>query len=327
MSPKPHRIAVLAVPSVVLFDLSVACQVFGYPRPDLGEIRYRLTLCAPKKGKLMTSSGFTINVPNGLEALRQADTIVVPGIDDLDLPISKAVVDALAAAHDRGARVLSICTGAFVLAAAGLLEGLRATTHWMDAPLLASRYPGVEVDPHVLYVDNGTVLTSAGIAAGIDMCLYVVRRDFGVAVANAVARRMVFAPHRSGDQAQFVDRPIGNEGGEELEKTRSWIVERLAEPVTVDAMAAHARMSRRTFARRFAAETGLPPLQWVLRQRITAAQQLLEETGHSVERIAADCGFGSPASLRVHFHRALRTSPVGYRSAFRRRGEGGIAGA
>ncbi|MDQ6689035.1 MAG: helix-turn-helix domain-containing protein [Gemmatimonadota bacterium] len=325
MAFRPHRVAVLVVPSVVPFDLGVACQVFGYPRPDLGELRYRLTLCAPKRGPVITSTGFTINVPNGLEALKHADTIVVPGIDDLDLPLPSAARDALAAAYGRGTRVLSICTGAFVLAAAGLLDGRRATTHWIDAPLLASRYPRVEVDPDVLYVDEGRVLTSAGIAAGIDLCLYVVRRDYGAAVANAVARRLVFAPHRSGDQAQFVPQPVAVEGEGELEKTRSWIAQRLAEPVTVSKMAAHARMSRRTFARRFAGETGLPPLQWVLRQRIAAAQQLLEQTGYSIERIAAECGFGSPVSLRVHFHRALHTSPVGYRNAFRRRGETGIA--
>ncbi|MDQ6770932.1 MAG: helix-turn-helix domain-containing protein [Gemmatimonadota bacterium] len=324
MAFRPHRVAVLVVPSVVPFDLGVACQVFGYPRPDLGELRYRLTLCAPRRGPVITSTGFTINVANGLEALKRADTIVVPGIDDLDLPLSSATRDALAAAYERGTRVLSICTGAFVLAAAGLLDGRRATTHWIDAPLLASRFPRVEVDPDVLYVDEGRVLTSAGIAAGIDLCLYVVRRDYGAAVANAVARRLVFAPHRSGDQAQFVPQPVAVDDEGELEKTRSWIAQRLAEPVTVNTMAAHARMSRRTFARRFAAETGLPPLQWVLRQRIAAAQQLLEQTGHSVERIAAECGFGSPVSLRVHFHRALHTSPVGYRNAFRRRGESGI---
>jgi transcriptional regulator GlxA family with amidase domain len=324
MATKPHRVGVLVVPSVVPFDLGVACQVFGYPRPDLGELRYRLTLCAPKPGKVVTSTGFTINVEHGLEALRRADTIVVPGIDDLEVPLSKPACDALAKAHERGARVLSICTGAFVLAAAGLLDGRRATTHWIDAPLLASRFPRVTVDPDVLYVDEGSVLTSAGIAAGIDLCLHVVRRDYGAAVANAVARRLVFAPHRSGDQAQFVEQPVPADAQGELEETRSWVAGRLAEQLTVNAMASHARMSRRTFARRFTAETGLPPLQWVLRQRIGAAQQLLEQSGHSIERIAAECGFGSPVSLRVHFRRVLRTSPVGYRNAFRRRGESRI---
>jgi transcriptional regulator GlxA family with amidase domain len=327
MPIRPHRVAVLVVPSVVPFDLGVACQVFGYPRPDLGELRYRLTLCAPKRGRVITSTGFTINVPSGLEALRRADTIVVPGIDDLETPLSKAACDALAKAHERGARVLSICTGAFVLATAGLLDGRRATTHWIDAPLLASRFPRVDVDPDVLYVDEGSVLTSAGIAAGIDLCLHVVRCDYGAAVANAVARRLVFAPHRSGDQAQFVQQPVTQDTEKELEKTRSWATARLSEQLTVNAMAAHARMSRRTFARRFAAETGLPPLQWVLRQRIAAAQQLLEQSPHSIERIASECGFGSPVSLRVHFRRVLRTSPVGYRNAFRRRGERSISTA
>jgi transcriptional regulator GlxA family with amidase domain len=213
--------------------------------------------------------------------------------------------------------VVSICTGAFVLAAAGLLDGRRATTHWLDAPDFAARFPSVTMDPDVLYIDEGSVLTSAGIAAGIDLCLHIVRKDYGAAVANAVARRLVVAPHRSGGQAQFVAQPVAEARGHRLESTRGWVMRRLAEPTTVGRMAEHAGMSLRTFARCFREETGTSPLQWLLRHRILAAQQLLEQTDHGVDRIAEMCGFGSAVSLRVHFRRELDTSPLAYRRAFR----------
>jgi transcriptional regulator GlxA family with amidase domain len=254
-----------------------------------------------------------------LGALRRAETIVVPGIDDLDLPIPRSVCRALLAAYERGCRIVSICTGAFVLAEAGLLDGRRATTHWLDAPALAERYPSVRVDPRVLYIEEGRVLTSAGIAAGIDLCLHIVRTDYGAAVANAVARRMVVAPHRSGGQAQFVVQPVGAPRGTALEETRTWITAHLGERLTVRAMAAHAGMSGRTFARRFIEATGTSPLQWLLHQRIVAAQRLLEETDQPVERVADACGFGSAVSLRVHFRREVQTSPMAYRRAFQQR--------
>lgn len=315
--PRQHTVAVLVLRSVVPFDLGVPVQVFGYPRPDLGAKRYSMTLCAYKPGKIKTSIGFSIAVENGLSALRRADTIVVPGIDDLDTPIPAAVTRALADAHRRGARVVSICTGAFVLAAAGLLDGKRATTHWMDAAALSARFPNVSVDPGVLYIDEGSVLTSAGIAAGIDLCLHVVRKDFGAEVANEVARRLVVAPHRSGGQAQFVLQPVAEPRGNRLEATRTWILDSLAEPLSVARMAKYAGRSLRTFARHFHEETGTSPLQWLLRHRILAAQQLLEQTDRSVDRVAADAGFGSAVSLRVHFRRELNTTPLAYRRAFR----------
>jgi len=314
---RPHPVAVLVLPTVVPFDLAVPVQVFGYPRPDLGARRYDVTLCGTRRGRVQTSGGFPLTVDHGLEALRRARTIVVPGVDDLSIPIPRAVTSALAAAHARGARIVSICTGAFVLAEAGLLEGRRATTHWLDAPAFVARFPNVALDPDVLYIDEGSVLTSAGIAAGLDLCLHVVRLDHGAAVANAVARRMVVAPHRSGGQSQFVPQPVAAASGERLERTREWMLGRLGEPLTVTRMAAHARMPLRTFARHFREETGTSPLRWLLRYRILAAQQLLEQTDHSVERVARDCGFGSAISLRVHFRRALRTSPLAYRRAFR----------
>ena len=314
---RPHPVAVLVLPTVVPFDLAVPMQVFGYPRPDLGAKRYDVTLCGARRGRVPTSGGFSIVVEHGLEALARARTIVVPGIDDLSIPIPRAIARGLATAHGRGARIVSICTGAFVLAEAGLLEGRRATTHWLDAPAFAARYPNVVLDPDVLYIDEGSVLTSAGIAAGLDLCLHVVRLDHGAAVANAVARRMVVAPHRSGGQAQFVAQPVAAPSGERLERTREWILQRLGEPLTVTHMAAYARMPLRTFARHFREETGTSPLQWLLRHRILAAQQLLEQTDRSVEQIARACGFGSAVSLRVHFRRELRTSPLAYRRAFR----------
>ncbi|HEU4563089.1 MAG TPA: helix-turn-helix domain-containing protein [Gemmatimonadaceae bacterium] len=327
MAVRPHRVAILVLPSVVPFDLGVPVQVFGYPRPDLGARRYTMTLCAARPGRVRTAGGFSIVVEHGLEALAQAGTVVVPGVDDVTLPVPRAVCRAIAAAHARGARLVSICTGAFVLAAAGVLDGRRATTHWLDASALAARFPSVALDPNVLYIDEGDVLTSAGVAAGIDLCLHVVRTDYGAAVANAVARRLVIAPHRSGGQAQFIPRPLAEERGKRLEATRAWIAHHLAEPLTVQRMARHAGMSMRTFARRFREETGTSPLRWLLRQRLLAAQQLLEESDAAVERVAAACGFGSAMSLRIHFRRELGTSPLAYRRAFRHAGDGAACAA
>ncbi len=316
-----HRVVVLALPCVVPFDLAVPCQVFGYPRPDLGAKRYDLTVCgthARGKGRVQTSQCFSIEVPHGLDALRRADTVVVPGIDDLALPIAPAVTKALRAAHLRGARMVSICTGVFALAEAGLLDGRRATTHWGDVEEFCARFPRVTMDPDVLYVDEGRILSSAGIAAGIDLCLHVVRLDHGAAVANAVARRLVVPPHRSGGQAQFIPTPVAEPTGRQLEPTREWLLKRLGDTtITVARMAEHAGMPERTFVRRFVAESGVPPLRWLLRQRILAAQQQLETGDASVDRVAQSCGFGSTVSLRVHFRRAVGTSPVEYRRSFR----------
>jgi AraC family transcriptional activator FtrA len=286
IAPAEIAVAVLLLESVVPFDLGVVCQVFGYRRPDLEPMAYTLTLCAAEPGPVRTAIGFPVIVEHGLEALETAHTILVPGFYDLDRPLAPSVVEALRAAHARGARIASICTGAFALAAAGLLEGRRATTHWKDAALLAERHPGVCVDPRVLYVDEGQVLTSAGIAAGIDLCLYMVRNDWGAEVANALARRLVVPPHRSGGQAQFVEEPVPQRVDGGLERTRTWTLERLDRRVTVDEMARHAMMSRRNFTRRFRAETGTSPLQWLLLQRVLRARRLLEGTAMPVGRIA-----------------------------------------
>lgn len=275
-----------------------------------------MMLCALKPGRVKTSSRFWISVENGLAPLRRADTIVIPGIGDVDTPIPTAVTGALADAHKRGARIVSICTGAFVLGAAGLLDGRRATSHWMDAHALAARFPEVEVDSSVPYTDEGRVLTCAGIAAGIDLCLRIVRKDFGAEVATEVTRRLVGAPHRSGGQARFFPQPVAKPRGHGLEAIRDWVVSCLSEPLTVTRMASHAGKSPRSFARQFYEETGSSPLQWLLKHRILAAQQLLEETDLSVDRVAEDAGFGSAVSLRVHFRRELSTTPLAYRQAF-----------
>ena len=306
-----HRVVALVAREVVAFDLAIPAQVFGQERD-----RYTFAVCAPEPGPVPTEHGFDVLVPFGLEALADADTVIVPGIGDRAWPLPEAALAALRTAAGRGARVASICTGAFVLAAAGLLDGRRATTHWRYAGRLARMFPAVAVDPDVLYVDEGDVLTSAGVAAGVDLCLHLVRRDHGAAVANAIARRMVVAAHRDGGQAQFVERPLPEAAGSGLGATRAWMEARLAEPLTVEAMARHAGWSQRSFARRFRAETGTTPLQWLIGRRVAEAQRLLELTDASIEDVAARCGFGGAVALRQHFGRVVGTSPSAYRRAF-----------
>jgi transcriptional regulator GlxA family with amidase domain len=307
-----HHVTVLALADVVAFDLSTPAQVFGN-EPG----RYAFTACGVRAGRVPSTTGFAIDVPRGLDAVAEADTVLVPGLRPPQWPPPAAALDALRAAHARGARVASICTGAFVLAQAGLLDGRRATTHWAHAERLARRYPAVTVDPGVLYVDEGDVLTSAGVAAGIDLCLHLVRRDHGAEVANAVARRIVVAPHRDGGQAQFVEAPLPPASDRGLQATRAWAAQRLRDPLTVAALARHAACSERTFARRFRAETGTTPLQWLLGQRVLHARRLLEATDLPVEHVADEAGFGTAASLRSHFRRATATTPLAYRRTFR----------
>jgi transcriptional regulator GlxA family with amidase domain len=308
-----ERIAVLALDSVVAFDLSIPAQIFGHHDE---RDRYRVSICAERPGPVATSTGFDVVAPHGLATLRRADTIIVPGFEHTERPVPPAVVSALRAADRRGARMISICTGAFALAAAGVLDGRRATTHWRHAAELHARHPAVEVDRDVLYIDAGRVLTSAGVAAGIDLCLHVVARDHGAAAANRIARRMVVAAQRGGGQAQFVERsvPAGADGG--LGTTRAWMLDRLDEPLTVAEMARHAVCSERSFARHFRAETGTTPLRWLHEQRILHARRLLEETDLPVEEVAARSGFGTATTLREHFGRATHTTPTAYRRAF-----------
>jgi transcriptional regulator GlxA family with amidase domain len=306
-----HRVVALLAGEVVAFDLAIPAQIFGR-EPDL----YDWAVCAPEPGPVATENGFDVLVPHGLGALAEADTIVVPGIGDRAWPLPQEPVEALRAAAAGGARVASICTGAFILAAAGLLDGRRATTHWRYAALLTREFPAVDVDPDVLYVDEGDVLSSAGVAAGIDLCLHIVRKDHGAEVANRIARRIVVAAHRDGGQAQFVERPLpAPDGG--LAATRAWMEERLDEQLTVEDMARHAACSPRSFARRFRAETGTTPLQWLIGRRVAEAQRLLEGSELPVEQVASQAGFGTAAALRQHFGRALSTSPTAYRRTFR----------
>jgi transcriptional regulator GlxA family with amidase domain len=278
-----------------------------------------LIFASPEAPRVRTNVNFWLDGVRPLSALDRADTIVVPAWGEAGMTRPpEAMLRALRRAHRRGARLMSVCSGAFALAYAGVLDGLRATTHWRHADHLAAEFPDIDVDPNVLYVDEGQILTSAGTAAGIDLCLHVVRLDHGAEVANAVARRMVVPPHRDGGQAQFVQAPIQEDtASDPLAVTLDWVLEHLDESLTVEVMARRALMSPRTFARRFRDVTGTTPLQWLLRQRILQAQRLLETTELPVEVIAQRCGFGSATVLRTHFKRMLDTSPLTYRRTFR----------
>jgi transcriptional regulator GlxA family with amidase domain len=311
-----HTVAAIVTDGISAFELGVPCEVFGVDRSELGVPWYRFVVCAPQPGPVSTMSGFTIVAPYGLDALARADTVVVlPPAPDSEPP--EALLEALRRAHRRGKRIVSLCTGALVLAAAGLLDGRQATTHWMHTEELARRYPAVKVDPSVLYVDDGTILTSAGSAAAIDLCLHIVALDFGAEIANAVGRRMVVAPHRDGGQAQFIETPLtGVQPEDGFSETLQWIHAHVHEPLTVELLAHRAAMSPRSFARRFHATTGTTPYRWLLGQRVLLAQRLLETTDLAVDAIADQCGMGTPA-LRDHFHRLVGTSPGRYRRAFR----------
>jgi transcriptional regulator GlxA family with amidase domain len=310
-----HRVVALCLDGLVAFDLTAPAQAFGLAARPGGDPLYRFSTCSVDGAEVATTSGFGVSPQAGLGALRRAETIVVPGYAALLDPPPAPALAALAAAGRRGARVLSVCTGAFALAHAGLLDGRRAATHWGWAGELARRFPAVAVDADALFVDEGEVLTSAGLSAGIDLSLHVIRKDFGVAAGERVARHMVAAPHREGGQAQFAKRASVDAGGS-FEATRRWAAERLAEPLDVAAMSAHAGVSPRTFARRFREETGTTPLQWLLAQRVLEARRLLEESELPVEAIAWRCGFGNAASLREHFRRITATTPTAYRRAF-----------
>lgn len=312
-----HLVVALVLPKVVAFDLAVPAQVFGHPDE---RDRYAFATCTPEPGLVPSTTGFAIEVTAGLEALERADTVVCPGYLPLDPP-PPAACDALRRAAARGVRMMSVCTGAFALAGAGLLDGRRAATHWRDAAHLAARYPAVAVDDEVLYVEDGDVWTSAGLAAGIDLCLSVVRHDHGVDVAAAVARRMVVAPYRAGGQAQFLERPLPRDLNG-LGATCEWMRSRLHEPITVDDMARHASCSPRTFARRFVAELGQTPLAWLTEQRLFEARRLLERTDRSIDQVADRSGLGSAANLRQHFARELAMTPTSYRRMFQ--GQPGI---
>ncbi|MGC4958301.1 GlxA family transcriptional regulator [Actinomadura citrea] len=323
MSGGVHRVAVLVREGVLPMELGIVHQLFGQARSAEGAPLYEVVSCGVEPGTVRADADFAVAVEHGLEALEAADTVVVPASHVLDesRPEEGPVPGALAAAAGRGARVASVCTGAFVLAAAGLLKGRRATTHWLSCARLAEMFPGVRVDAAVLFVDEGAVLTSAGEAAGIDLCLHMIRCDHGAAVAGDVARRTVVPPHREGGQAQFTALPVPPARASSTGAARAWALERLERPVTLAQLAARASMSVRTFTRRFRQETGVSPQVWLTAQRVQAARRLLEETDLPVDRVAERAGFGTAASLRRHLHAAIGVSPSSYRTTFR--GAGG----
>ncbi|MDN6881976.1 helix-turn-helix domain-containing protein [Variovorax sp. CAN2819] len=314
-----ETVAVVAFDGISPFHLSVPCMVFGEDRTEAGAPRFRVQVCAPAPGELRTNAGFSLVVPHGLEAIRRARIVVVPSWRDDCSAAPPELIRALQAAHRRGAIVVGLCLGAFVLAEAGLLDGRPATTHWKLAPAFAKQYPKVKLQPEVLYVDDGNVLTSAGTAAGIDCCLHLLRVRHGAETANRAARRMVVAPHRQGGQAQYIEQPVpATAERDRLAPLLEWLGRHLDKPHELDDLARRALMSRRNFTRRFRESTGTTVGQWVQNQRLALAQRLLETTDHPVERIATGAGFGSAVSLRKHFVSAFKVSPTAYRQQFSR---------
>ncbi|MFD3542225.1 helix-turn-helix domain-containing protein [Streptomyces sp. NPDC058662] len=307
-------VALAVTGGMLHFEMSVAYEVFGSALSGVPDPWYRVTVCGPRPVRV---GRFRLEPDSGLDRLPYADTVIVPGWADVDVDPPADLVDAVRAAHAAGARVASLCTGAFVLAAAGLLDGRRATTHWAHTRTLAARYPRVEVDPDVLYVDNGSVLTSAGKAAAMDLCLHLVRLDHGSAIANTVARGLVVPPHRAGGQAQFVTAPVPARDDHPLGALLPWVIARLDRALTVEDLARQANMSSRNLARHFRSATGTTPLRWLLTQRIRRAQELLETTGESVDAIATATGMGTATTLRRHFNRTIGVPPDTYRRTFR----------
>jgi transcriptional regulator GlxA family with amidase domain len=316
-----RNVAVVVLDQFEPFELGLVCEVFGTDRTGDGLPGYDFAVVAGEPGPLSSPAGFTLDTPHGIERLDQADLVAVSAISGggrgFRREFPPPLLAALRRTVARGGRVLSICNGAFVLGAAGLLDGRRCTSHWQSTAELARRFPVAKVDPSVLYVDDDPVITSAGTAAGIDACLYLVRKEQGSQVANAIARRMVVPPHRDGGQAQYIDRPVPAMPADPLARVLGWMQRHLDQPVTVGQLAARAHMSPRSFARRFVQETGTSPQRWLTGQRILLAQQLLEETDATVDVIAGRVGFGNATVLRHHFRQQRHTTPHAYRRAFR----------
>ncbi|MBA2550293.1 MAG: helix-turn-helix domain-containing protein [Nocardioidaceae bacterium] len=308
-------VAVLVYDGVAPFELGVLCEAWGIDRRDDGVPSFDFAVCAPQPGPVRTSAGFDLVVEHGADRVAQADLVALPAMPR-DAEVPARVLGLIRDAHERGARLLSVCSGAFLLGAAGLLDGRRCTTHWRYADELAARFPAAIVDPDVLYVDADPIITGAGSAAGLDACLHLIRKDFGAQVASTVARRMVVPPLRDGGQAQFVRSAVPTCEADTLSPILTWMTENLEADLTVEALAQRALMSTRTFARRFREETGTTPHQWLTHQRVLLAEQLLEETQLSVEEVARRSGFGNAAALRHHFTRFRGTSPVSYRRTF-----------
>ncbi|MFI0923269.1 GlxA family transcriptional regulator [Streptomyces sp. NPDC021012] len=321
MPPSPHRVAVLALPGLLPFELGIPHRIFGRAKDAGGRPLYEIATCAPVAGPVQTDADFAIHVEHGPEALATADTVVVPASYELGPVYDEGRLPeelAAALAHIRpGTRLVSICTGGYVLAAAGFLDGRPATTHWASAEHFQRLFPRVRVDADVLFIDDGDVLTSAGVAAGLDLCLHIVRRDHGTAVANDVARRTVVPPHRDGGQAQYIERPLPETGTHTTTAARAWALAHLHEPIQLRDLADQEAMSVRTFTRRFRDEVGISPGQWLTQQRVERARHLLESTSLPVDRVAQDAGFGTAQSLRVHLMSAIGVTPTSYRRTFR----------
>ncbi len=316
MEPFNRSVVAVAYDGLCTFEFGVACELFGLARPELDVEWYDYEVVAVDEGPLRTLGGVTVTAPRDLGAIAEAGTVVLPGWRDPDEVPPAELIEALLEAHARGARLMSICSGVFVLAATGLLDGTSATTHWRYTDRLQAAHPAIDVRPDVLYIDNGSVLTSAGSAAGLDLGLHLIRRDHGPEVANQVARRLVVPPHRDGGQAQFITHAVVDENDTTLAATMDWAVDHLHEPLTVADLARHAHLSSRTFARRFQRDTGFSPHRWLIHQRVLRAQELLETTSLGVDAVASVSGFGTAANLRVHFERATRTTPSRYRNTF-----------
>lgn len=314
----PRHVVVLAYDGLCTFEFGIAVEIFGLARPELGVPWYTFRVCALEAGPVRAVGGISIIASAGLGALKRADTIVIPGWRDADAPPPERLVQALRAAHARGARILTICSGVFVLACAGLVDGKRVTTHWRHAEALARRFPSVRVEPDVLFVDEGSILTSAGSTAGIDLCLHVVRTDYGAEIANQVARRLVMPPLREGGQAQYVPAPAADERASGLAPVLEWMQRHLHEEMPVVRVATRAGLSPRTFARRFRQETGTTPHRWLTHQRVLAAQQRLETSAASIDEVAESVGLQTAPTLRHHFSRILSTTPTAYRRRFSR---------
>ncbi|MBO0982824.1 GlxA family transcriptional regulator [Rathayibacter sp. SD072] len=309
-----HSVALVALPGFAPFEFGVVCEVFGIDRSEQGGPSFEFRVVTADPGPVPTSLGLDTIVLDGLDAAESADLIAIPA---LPLgPVDERVLALLRRAHERGAWILSVCSGAFVLAQAGLLDGRRATTHWMHAQELAERFPAVRVDPDVLFVQEGRIVTSAGTAAGIDACLHIVREECGAAAANVVARRMVVPPQRHGGQAQYIRTPVPEVRADSFAEVTEWMLDNLDQELSVETLARRALMSPRTFARRFRADLGTTPLAWLNRQRLLRAQQLLEESDLTLETIAGRVGFGTAAVMRHHFVRVLQTTPAAYRRTF-----------
>jgi AraC family transcriptional regulator, transcriptional activator FtrA len=313
---RKRDVAVLAYDGLGIFEFAIAAEIFGLPRPELGRDWYQFRVCSLGSGPLRATGGVSVRATHGLAGLSRAGTIIIPGWIGYDVPPPLRLISSLRKAHASGARLVSICSGVFVLAATGLLNGRKATTHWRYVQALRSKYPDIQVEPNVLYVDEGRILTSAGSAAGIDLCLHIVRQDFGAEIANQVARRLVVPPHREGGQAQFIQEPLRKTTNGGLAPTLRWLESNLNRELSIGDLARRAAMSPRTFARQFRRQTGTTPHQWLTHLRLLAAQRRLEQTHESIDEVAEAVGWQTAATMRLHFMRHLRTSPTAYRRRF-----------